>query len=147
MDRALHKLYSGRKELRKAEPAFLRGVEQAKVPALALHELSKGSADSLRSPRADTCRLPKIARQSTNRGSQTFRSLCLFLPSLLPSMSLNWLPAPPSARVWVGRAGATYLRSAYRLNSTVVHQRSMSSIRTGESVGNASSMALGVSRN
>ena len=75
MDRALHKLYSGRKELRKAEPAFLRGVVQTKVPFLALHELSKSSVDSLRSPGSETCRLPKIARQATNstRASQTFR--------------------------------------------------------------------------
>jgi len=74
MDRVLTKLYSGRKELRKTEPAFLRGL--TKVPVLQLGELSKNSFHSP-SPRADTCRLPKIAKTLpavARTGSQTHRS-------------------------------------------------------------------------
>jgi hypothetical protein len=67
MDRALKKLYSDRKELRKQQPAFLRGV-----PLLALGELStQQSVDSLRTE----CRLPKIAKHwsAPLSGAQTHR--------------------------------------------------------------------------
>ena len=88
MDRALQKLYSGRKELRKTEPAFLRG-QLSQVPLLQLGELSKGSVDSLRSPRSETCRLPKIAKMLPGRGSVTQRCgrmlfRCCFAHSLPP---------------------------------------------------------------
>jgi hypothetical protein len=67
MDRALKKLYNDRKELRKQQPAFLRGV-----PLLALGELStQQSVDSLSTER---CRLPKITRWSAPlSGAQTHR--------------------------------------------------------------------------
>ena len=68
MDRALKKLYSDRKELRKQQPAFLRGV-----PLLALGELStQQSVDTLSTQR---CRLPKIAKRLSAplSGAQTHR--------------------------------------------------------------------------
>jgi hypothetical protein len=91
MDRALHKLYADRKELRKLEPAFLRGVH---VPPLELGQLSKTSFDSLRAQRSDTCRLPKIAKvDSSMRGSQSHRcveSNIMVVSALVP---LYW-PLP-----------------------------------------------------
>ena len=84
MDRALEKLYSGRKELRKHEPTFLRGL--TRVPILELAEFGVSTGDSLRSPRSETYRLPKIAKQSPvvgpRSGSHTFRSKCKQSPDL-----------------------------------------------------------------
>ena len=69
MDRALQKLYHDRKEFRKNLPPALSGVQ---VPELKLGELSQCSVDSLRSPRSETCRLPKIAKVKSG-GSTTYR--------------------------------------------------------------------------
>ena len=69
MDRALQKLYNDRKEFRKNLPPALSGVQ---VPELKLGELSQFSVDSLRSPRSETFRLPKIAKVKCG-GSTTYR--------------------------------------------------------------------------
>ena len=74
MDLVLRKLFAGRRELRQAEPEFLRGVP-AGVSKLALGELSRNSVDSLRSAKSarDTNGIRLQKTRSRQSGSQSHR--------------------------------------------------------------------------